>query len=164
MPRPSVIPAVKERLEHYLELIETQYLAQPGADRKATLPYTGDFKANVRAIAKAIELRETQEKYLYEREELRTLIDMVAEGQGLQPIGARTQEHADQAIKQRMALQAKSAQVDAQAAVEAEARVEALAEELRQAQQTIVEQQSEIMRLRTQLDMVQSGMFVVVDE
>jgi predicted DNA-binding protein len=53
MPRSSVIPAVRERLEKYLELIEEQYLAQDEALRCPTLPHTNDSKANVSAIAEA---------------------------------------------------------------------------------------------------------------
>lgn len=163
MPRPSVIPAVKERLELYLDQLDAQYQALPEDTREPTLPHTTDFKANVRAIGRAIQLRQTQEKYLYERDELRSLIDMVAEGQGLQPIGARLLEHTDKAFKERLALQQQSAKVDAQAAVEARAREEALADELRQAQQAIEDLRAENMRLRAQLDMVQSGVLVRVD-
>ncbi|MDP4361052.1 hypothetical protein QR510_30950, partial [Escherichia coli] len=70
MARQSVIPAVKERLELYLDERQAEYLEQPDGSRTATLPKTPDGKVNVRGIATAIGLRQTQEKYLFEREEL----------------------------------------------------------------------------------------------
>lgn len=56
MPRPSIIPSVRAKLEQYLEDLETQYQQRPEDDRAATLPATTDGKVNVRAIAQAIEL------------------------------------------------------------------------------------------------------------
>jgi len=47
------------------------------------MPSTSDGKVNVRALAQALELKQTQEKYRYERQELTSLINLVAEGQGL---------------------------------------------------------------------------------
>lgn len=64
MARPSIIPSVRLRLEEFLEQREADYLAQTEAIRKPTLPYTGDFKVNVRALAEAIGLKQPQEKYL----------------------------------------------------------------------------------------------------
>lgn len=87
MARQSVIPAVKERLELYLDERHAEYLEQPDGSRTATLPKTPDGKVNVRGIATAIGLRQTQEKYLFEREELSSLINLVAEGQELLSIG-----------------------------------------------------------------------------
>lgn len=52
----------------------------------------------------------TQEKYLCERDELSQLINLIAEGQGLLPIGPRlTQEAVDKALKERMVQQAQDA-------------------------------------------------------
>jgi hypothetical protein len=62
MGRPSIIPSVRLRLEEELEPCEAEYLVQPDAVHKPTLPYTGDFKVNVRALAEAISLKQTQEK------------------------------------------------------------------------------------------------------
>ena len=122
MARPSVIPAVRERLEQYLNEREAAFLAQPEDERQPTLPGTPDGKVNVRAVAQAIELKQTQEKYLYEREELSSLINLVAEGQGLLPIGARLlQDAGDKAIKERLVRQAQAARSAAQAAIEAQA-------------------------------------------
>lgn len=164
MGRPSIIPVVRERLESYLEGLETAYQAQAVDSRKSTLPATSDGKVNVRAVAQAIELKPTQEKYLYEREELTSLINLVAEGQGLLPIGARNVELADQALKQRLAQVSKTAKLDAQAAVEAKAAEQRLLDELSAALQEIERLKSENMRLSAQLEMVRAGIFVEVVE
>jgi hypothetical protein len=81
MARPSVIPGIKARLELWLDQCESAYLAQPEDIRQPTLPLCPDGKVNVRAVAQAIQLKSTQEKYLYEREELTQLINCIAEGQ-----------------------------------------------------------------------------------
>ncbi len=162
MPRPSIIPSVRAKLEQYLESLETQYQQQPEADRTATLPATTDGKVNVRAIALAIELRQTQEKYLFERDELSSLINLVAEGQGLLPIGARNLDMVDKAIRTRLAQQAKSARADAQAAVEAKAAEKRLLEEFAAAVAEIEALKSENMRLRSQLELIHAGVLVRV--
>lgn len=164
MARQKVIPAVKERLELYLDERQSEYLQQPDGNRTATLPKTLDGKVNVRGIAVAIGLRQTQEKYLFEREELSSLVNLVAEGQELLPIGARTSDVADKAIKVRLALQAKTAKADAQGAVEARARETALVEQLEQAHSTIASLEATVMRLHAQLDMVRTGLVVRVAE
>ena len=110
MPRPSVIPGIKARLEAYLDQKEVEYLNQPEPIRTPTLPSTQDGKVNVRAVATAIDLKTSQEKYLYERKELTDLVNCIAEGQGLASIGSRLhQEVADNTIKQRLAQQCQSA-------------------------------------------------------
>lgn len=164
MARQSVIPAVKERLELYLDERQAEYLEQPDGSRTATLPKTPDGKVNVRGIATAIGLRQTQEKYLFEREELSSLINLVAEGQELLPIGSRASDVADKAIKERLAQQAKTAKADAQGAVEARARETALVEQLEEAQSTIASLEATVMRLQAQLDMVHAGLMVRVAE
>lgn len=164
MPRQSVIPAVKERLELYLDERQTEYLKLPEGSRTATLPRTLDSKVNVRGIAKAIGLRQTQEKYLFQNDELSSLINLVAEGQELLPIGSRTADVADNAIKERLAQQARSAKADAQGAVEARARETALVAQLEDAQLTIASLEAKVMRLQAQLDMVHAGFLVRVAE
>lgn len=163
MGRPSVIPAVLERLEDYLDKHEAVYLSAPELERQPTLPATNDGKINIRAVAEAIGLRKTQEKYLFEREELSSLINFFAQGQGLLPIGARTMEIADQVIKERMTQQARSAKADAQAAVEARAAEQRLLGELQSALEEIEQLKSENMRLRAQLELIHAGVLVRVD-
>ncbi len=160
MARPSIIPAVKERLEAYLDELETAYQSQPDGKRIATLPATNDGKVNVRALAHAIGLKQTQEKYLFERDELTSLINLVAEGQALLPIGARTLEVADKALKERLAQQAKAAREDAQAAAEARAAEQRLLEELGAALTEIETLKAENTRLNAQLELIHAGMYV----
>ncbi|MBW8843574.1 MAG: hypothetical protein JF607_01195 [Burkholderiales bacterium] len=161
MARPSVIPVVRQRLEAYLEQCETAYLEQPESTRSATLPRTGDGKVNVRAVAQAIDLKPTQEKYLYERDELTSLINLVAEGQGLLPIGSRlVQDASDKAIKERLARQAQTARADAQAAVEATAVQDELLEKVRELSLDNERLSAENLRLRAMLDAMDQGLHI----
>lgn len=165
MPRPSVIPTVKVVLEEYLERMQAAYLVVPEGQRLPTLPATTDGKINVRALAQAIDLKQTQEKYLFERPELTSLINLMAEGQGLAPIGSRLLvDAADKALKDRMVRTAQSAKASAQAAVEAQSATGELLEKLRE---VVLENESlkaENMRLKAQLDMIYSGMMVGVQD
>jgi hypothetical protein len=165
MPRPSVIPSVKTALEDYLERMQAAYLAIPEEQRVPTLPATPDGKVNVRAIREAIDLTQGQEKYLYERQELTSLINLFAEGQGLAPIGSRLLvDAADKALKDRMVRTAQSAKASAQAAVEAQSATAELLEKLRD---VVLENESlkaQNMRLKAQLDMIHSGMMVGVQD
>lgn len=163
MARPSVIPAVKASLEDYLERMQAAYLASSEEQRIPTLPATPDGKINVRALAQAIDLKQTQEKYLYERQELTSLINLVAEGQGLAPIGSRLlMDAADKALKDRMVLTAQSAKASAQAAVEAQSATAELLEKLKDSVLEIESLKAENIRLKAQLDMIHSGMMVGV--
>jgi hypothetical protein len=161
MPRPSVIPTVKAALEVYLERMQVAFLSLPEAQRVPTLPATPDGKVNVRALGQAIELKQTQEKYLYERSELTSLINLVAEGQGLLPIGSRLLVDAsDKVLKERLVRQAQSAKANAQAAVEAQSATGELLEKLKE---VVLENESlkaENIRLNAQLDLIHSGMLV----
>lgn len=162
MPRPTVIPDVRERLEIYLNESESQYLQQAEEKRMPTLPSLPDGKVNVRAVATAINLRVTQEKYLY-REDLSALINLVAEGQGLLPIRARLlQDAGDKTIKERMVRQAQSARAAAQAAVEAQAVETAMLDKIRELTVDNEALRSENLRLRAQLDAMDQGLHVRV--
>lgn len=165
MARPSVIPAVRERLEQYLDEREAEFLGQPEGERTPTLPSTPDGKVNVRAVAQAIELKQTQEKYLYERDELSSLINLVAEGQGLLPIGARLlQDAGDKAIKERLVRQAQAARGAAQAAVEAQAVHAELLEKVRELAADNEGLRAENLRLRAQLEAMDFGLHVRVHD
>jgi hypothetical protein len=161
MARQSVIPSVKVKLEEYLELMEASYLAQPESSRKPTLPATLDGKINVRAVAQAIGLKQTQEKYLHEREELYTLVNLMAEGQDLLPIGSRVAQSAgDKALKERLVRQAQTAKANGQAVVEAQAATSELLEKLKEAVQDIESLKAQNQRLKAQLEMMHSGIMV----
>ena len=128
-----------------------------------TLPVTPDGKVNVRALAEAIGLKQTQEKYLYERKELTDLINCIAEGQGVLTIGSRVnQTDADKAIKERLIRQAKSVQESSQAAVEAVAAQEELLERIRTLSAELEASKAEIGRLRARLQAVENGIWVAV--
>lgn len=163
MARPSVIPGIKTRLEEWLDQCEAAYLSQPESSRQPTLPMTPDGKVNVRAVAQAIQLKPTQEKYLYEREELTQLINCIAEGQGVLTIGSRAnQTDADKAIKQRLILQSKVAQETSQAAVEAISARDELLDRIRVLSAELAASKAETERLRTRLQAIEAGVWVAV--
>jgi hypothetical protein len=163
--RPSVIPAVRERLEAYLNECEAEYLALPEDTRHPTIPATPDGKVNVRALAAAIGLKTTQEKYLYERDELSQLINLMAEGQGLAPIGARLlQTVADKALKERIVRQAQNTKLAEQAAVEAQAAQAELLEQLQSLAAENERLRAHNIRLQAQIDAMHAGIFIRVDE
>jgi hypothetical protein len=163
MARPSVIPGIKGRLEAWLDEREAAYLAQPEATRQPTLPMTPDGKVNVRAVAQAIQLKPTQEKYLFEREELTSLINCIAEGQGVLTIGSRVDPtEADKAIKQRLIMHAKSSQEATQAATEAVAAQQELLNRIRALSVALEVTKAENLRLSTRLRAVEAGIWVAV--
>ena len=165
MARPSVIPEVRARLEAYLNDREAEYLGQPDLGGTATLPTTPDGKVNVRGVAQAVGLKTTQEKYLYERDELSSLINLVAEGQGLLPIGWRlTQQAGDKALQERLARQAQAAKAYAQAVGEGQAVQFELLEKHRSAVSEIEALRASNLRLQAQLDAIRAGMFVQVQD
>lgn len=163
MARPSVIPGIKARLEAWLDQREAAYLAQPEALRQPTLPMTPDGKVNVRALAQAIDLKPTQEKYLFDREELTNLINCIAEGQGVLTIGSRVnQTEADKAVKQKLIQQAKRSQEATQAATEAVAAHQELLDRIRSLSAELEASKAETTRLRAQLQAVEAGIWVPV--
>ena len=163
MARPSVIPGIKARLEEWLDQREAAYLAQPEVTRQPTLPATSDGKVNVRAVAQAIDLKPTQEKYLYEREELTQLINCIAEGQELQTIGSRINPtDADKVVKQKIILHAKNAQEATQTATEAIAAQQELLDRIRALSNELAASKAETERLRTRLQAVEAGVWVAV--
>ena len=165
MARPSVIPAIRERLETYLDECELIYQQQPEDTRMPTIPATPDGKVNVRAVATAIGLKTTQEKYLYEREELSSLVNVMAAGQGLAPIGARLMlDAADRAVTERARLQAQTLRHASQAATEAEAMRDELLQTIKDLGADNQRLQAEVMRLRARLDAVEIGIFIPADD
>lgn len=163
MARPSVIPSIKARLEAWLDQRESDYLSQPEEQRQPTLPLTPDGKVNVRAVAQAIDLKPTQEKYLFERDELMTLINCIAEGQGVLTIGSRVnQTEADKAVKQRLIMNAKSAQEATQAATEAVAAQQELLDRIRALSAELEAAKAENLRMSTRLRAVEAGIWVTV--
>jgi hypothetical protein len=161
MARPSVIPGIRARLEEWLDHQEAAYLTQPDEQRHPTLPLCPDGKINVRAVAQAIQLKPTQEKYLFERKELADLINCVAEGQGVLTIGSRiNQSEADKEIKQRLILQSKSMQAASQSAVEAISAHQELLGRIQALSTELEASKAEVERLRARLQAVENGIWV----
>jgi hypothetical protein len=164
MARPSVIPEIEARLREYLNGLDSAYRSDTTLNRNPTLPCTPDGKVNVRAIAQAIGLRTTQEKYLYERDELSQPINHLAEHQDLLPIGSRVNPNARfEPFKERLAHQARAAEAAVQAAIEAQAAQSELLEQLKGAAAEIEALRAENTRLRAQLEAVHTGLFVRIE-
>jgi paraquat-inducible protein B len=161
MGRPSVIPGIRMRLEAWLDAREAEYLAQREGARQATLPLCGDGKVNVRAVAEAIQLSRTQEKYLYERKELAELINCIAEGQGVLTIGSRVnQSEADAQVRRRMAMQTRQADQAEQAATEAIASQKELISRIQELSAALEAAKAENGRMRAQLEAVREGIWL----
>jgi len=165
MARPSVIPKATADLTEYLNKCQSAFNAMPNEAKSPTLPVTTDGKVNVRAIAKAIGLTENQEKYLYERAELTQLINLVCEGQEVLPIGSRvTQSAADKALKERLVRQSKASQEASQAAVEANGALQAALDQVRELSIELEAALAHNTRLRAQIQSIQDGIYISVDE
>lgn len=165
MPRPSSIPKVTVDLTEYLNRCQEAFNAQPENAKLPTLPVTGDGKVNVAAVAQAIGLTENQRKYLHERPELSQLINLVCDGQGILPIGSRlVQSAADQALRERLIKQSKTAQEASQAAVEVGSALQAALDKVRELADELEAVKAQNTRLRTQLQAVRDGIYIAVAE
>ncbi|WP_156902127.1 hypothetical protein [Azohydromonas australica] len=169
MPRESVIPAIKAKLEEYLQGLQAAWVAQGGAvkDRTPTLPATSDEKANVSAIARDIGLNENQKKYLHERQELCVLVNAVALEQGLLPIGARkekalkeAEKKVDEDLKGRLNRQAKRSRAAESAAIESSAAEQRLLERVAELEERLAKREAHIVRLEARLQMMENGIYV----
>ena len=99
----SVVPAILAKLEPFLVLRARDW--ELGERVDPTLPCTPDGKVNVRGIVKLLGLPVQQEQHFFKKVEIRTLVNSVAEEQGLKPIGARgEQDDADAVVLNRMKL------------------------------------------------------------
>lgn len=164
MPRSSVIPKVLSDLTEYLDQLQDRYASQPEHARRPTLPLTPDGKINVRALARAIGLKESQEKYLYERPELTQLINLICDGQEVLLIGSRlSQTAADKAIKERLVRQTRAATDASHAAVEAQGALQEMLARVKDMAIELEAVKAENQRLRAQIDAMQEGIFVTVD-
>jgi hypothetical protein len=164
MPRQSVIPKVLSDLTEYLDQLQERYVGEPEHGRRPTLPLTPEGKINVRAVAKAIGLKESQEKYLYERPELTQLINLICEGQGVLPIGSRlSQRVADKAIKERLERQARAATDASRDAAEAQGALQDMLERVSGMAAELEVLRAENQRLRAQIDAMDEGIFVRID-
>ena len=98
------------------------------------LPATADGKVNVAALCRELGLRPSDAQHLFRKEAVKTVVNALAEEQGLLRIGARAdREAADQAMHDSIARVGAQARRDAQAATEQSAAAAVLIEELAQA-------------------------------
>jgi hypothetical protein len=98
----SILPALLEDLELYLDRQAAAWQRQAEHVRLPTLPSTPDGKVNVRAITLALGRPQSQEQHLFKRPALKSAVNAVAIEQGLKPIGSRLPEDLEKAIADRM--------------------------------------------------------------
>lgn len=129
MPK-TITPEILAKLEPYLEQLDQSWEAQPKGLRQPTLPVTVDGKVNVRAVANAINLRQSQEQHFYRKPELAAPINALAQVQGVKPIGSRVlADQHDKAAADRLARTATEKNDLARSLAEKEAENEALRQE-----------------------------------
>lgn len=129
MPK-SISPEILAKLEPYLEQLDQSWEAQPEGLRQPTLPVTVDGKVNVRAIAKAIGLRQSQEQHFFRKRELAAPINALAQIQQVKPIGSRLlSDRHDKASVDRLARIVTEKNDLARVLAEKEAEIETLREE-----------------------------------
>ncbi|AMK11248.1 hypothetical protein [Pseudodesulfovibrio indicus] len=129
MPK-SITPEILSKLEPYLEQLDQSWEAQPEGLRQPTLPITPDGKVNVRGIAKAIGLRQSQEQHFFRKPELASPVNALAQVQGVKSIGSRLlSDQHDKAAVDRLARTATERNDLARALAEKEAEIESLREE-----------------------------------
>ena len=81
MPARSIIPEILAKLEPYLELLDRQWESQGEGCRTPTLPHDKG-QVNVRAITKALGLRQSQEQHFFKKRELALAINELARSKG----------------------------------------------------------------------------------
>lgn len=153
MAKPSITPQIAAVLEPYLE--ELQEAWERGGRLTPTLPVT-DGKVNVRQLVRALAARDDKvvihhEQHFYNKPELRSAVNAVAEQQGLELIGSRSPEVAQDAARQRIGRLSGEASELRQAMAERESVIDALRREnasLR-AQMAMLEETGMVMRSGT---------------
>nr|WP_287410220.1 hypothetical protein [Pseudodesulfovibrio sp.] len=129
MPK-NITPEILAKLEPYLEQLDASWDAQSESLRQPTLPITPDGKVNVRAIAKAIGLRQSQEQHFYRKPELATPVNALCLVQGVKSIGSRVlADQSDKAAADRLARTTTEKNNLARVLAEKEAEIESLREE-----------------------------------
>jgi hypothetical protein len=97
MPTRSIIPEILAKLEPYLELLDRQWESQAEECRTPTLPQDKG-QVNVRAITKAVGLRQSQEQHFFKKPELALAINELARIQGLRGINSRELQDAEDRV------------------------------------------------------------------
>jgi hypothetical protein len=93
----SILPEIQAKLEPYLELLDRQWESQAEGSRTPTLPHDKG-QVNVRAITKALGLRQSQEQHFFKKRELTLAINELAKVQGLRGINSRELQDAEDRI------------------------------------------------------------------
>jgi hypothetical protein len=94
MPR-DITQDILDAISPYLEEREAAWHAQPDSSRRPTLPSTVEGKVNVRGLIREAGVKPTWEQHCYRKPAVRNIINAVAQGMGLQPIGSRDPKEAD---------------------------------------------------------------------
>lgn len=106
MARTSILPTLLAVLEPYLAAKETAWAALPEDAKRPTLPTTPDRKVNVRQLVKDLGLHASAAQHFFNKPALAKPVNVVAQVQGLKPIGSRVCDDAvDDAARQRLRMQ-----------------------------------------------------------
>ena len=137
-------------LEPYLEARLAEYERQEDP-RAPTLPATPDGKINVRSVTREIGLKVSQEQHFYRHPELARVLNAAAEAQGLEPIGSRTQQNADDEVVRREIGKARGEATDyARALAEREALIERQRQRIQQLEEQLRIRDETGMMMRTE--------------
>lgn len=150
MPR-DITQDILDAISPYLEEREAAWLAQPVGSRRPTLPATVEGKINVRGLIREAGVKPTWEQHCYRKPAVRNIINEVAAGMGLQPIGSRDTSEADDAVV-RDVLRRSSGET------------KRLADQLTEALAVIDQQRRQISQLEAQLSLrTETGVSFRVD-
>jgi hypothetical protein len=106
-----------------------EWRAQPEDSHSPTLPEVAG-KVDVRNLVRALRLPAGHEQHFYNKTELRTVVNVIAEKQGLRGIGSRVDmDVEDQVIADRMTQVQRDRSDCARALAEANAQIERLRRE-----------------------------------
>jgi hypothetical protein len=162
MAKPKPVDVIMSALEPFLDELSDQWDAQPESQRHPTLPQTMDGKVNVTEIVRLLQRRNPAIKMNYVQyfhrktpqgasNGLATLVNIIAELQGLKPIGARA---VDAEAFDRLTARLESVQSQANKTTQAAVDREYLITQLRQendslrAQLRMIEETGMPMRMR----------------
>ena len=141
----SVVPDIIAALEPYLEAKERAWLAQPEDGREPTLPHkqeNGSLVIHVGNLVRDLGINPDWRQH-FKKTELRTLVNAVCRRQGLKGIGEDGPvANAETAVRKVIARQGSDNN--------------RLAEQLAEAQATILRQRKRIAELEGQLDLAQT--------
>lgn len=127
------------------------------------LPATNDGKVNVAGLCRELRnVRDDDVQHFHKKEEIKQVVNTMAQKQGLLPVGYRAQgDDANQELEQRIQQTSAQAREDAQAAVEATSAREAMLKEIRDLHEELARRDLEIAGLKERLRLIDdAGLFV----